>query len=88
MGRAWLIDWHSMKSVGNAMTPDGPGARRPDMVVGNYSDGNLVASIMAHRLEVTQCTIAHALEKTKYKASDLRCRAAKVPCKPPYRRLR
>jgi len=32
----WHIDWHSMKSVGNAMTPDGPGARRPDFVV---SDG-------------------------------------------------
>jgi sucrose synthase len=45
---------------------------RPDMVVGNYSDGNLVASILAHRLGVTQCTIAHALEKTKYRNSDLR----------------
>lgn len=44
----------------------------PDMVVGNYSDGNLVASIMAHRMGVTQCTIAHALEKTKYRGSDLR----------------
>ncbi len=30
-----LIDWHSMKSVGNAMTPDGPGARRPDFVIGD-----------------------------------------------------
>jgi N-formylglutamate deformylase len=27
------INWHSMKSAGNAMTPDGPGARRPDFVV-------------------------------------------------------
>jgi N-formylglutamate deformylase len=36
-GVVWHIDWHSMKSVGNAMTPDGPGARRPDFVV---SDGN------------------------------------------------
>jgi len=27
------VDWHSMKSVGNAMTPDGPGARRSDFVV-------------------------------------------------------
>jgi N-formylglutamate deformylase len=32
-GVAWLVDWHSMKSVGNAMTPDGDGARRPDFVV-------------------------------------------------------
>ncbi len=45
---------------------------RPDIVVGNYSDGNLVASILAHRLGVTQCNIAHALEKTKYQDSDLR----------------
>ncbi len=44
---------------------------RPDLVIGNYSDGNLVASIMAPRLGVTQCTIAHALEKTKYLYSDL-----------------
>jgi len=45
---------------------------RPDFVIGNYSDGNLVASIMAHRLGITQCNIAHALEKTKYENSDLR----------------
>lgn len=44
---------------------------RPDMIIGNYSDGNLVASILAHRLEVTQCNIAHALEKTKYPDADL-----------------
>lgn len=44
---------------------------RPDLVVGNYSDGNLVASLLAHRLGVTQCNIAHALEKTKYLMSDL-----------------
>jgi len=44
---------------------------RPGMIVGNYSDGNLVASLMSRRLQVTQCTIAHALEKTKYLMSDL-----------------
>ncbi len=44
---------------------------RPDLVVGNYSDGNLVATLLADRLKVTQCTIAHALEKTKYLFSDL-----------------
>ncbi len=47
------------------------GGARPDFVIGNYSDGNLVASILAHRLGVTQCNIAHALEKTKYLLSDL-----------------
>jgi sucrose synthase len=44
---------------------------RPDLVIGNYSDGNLVASLLAPRLGVTQCNIAHALEKTKYLFSDL-----------------
>ncbi len=45
---------------------------RPDLIVGNYSDGNLVATLLAERLGgVTQCNIAHALEKTKYLYSDL-----------------
>ena len=44
---------------------------RPDLVIGNYSDGNLVASLLAPRFGVTQCNIAHALEKTKYLDSDL-----------------
>ena len=44
---------------------------RPDLIVGNYSDGNLVASLMSQKLGITQCNIAHALEKTKYLYSDL-----------------
>lgn len=43
----------------------------PDLIIGNYSDGNIVASLLAHKLGVTQCTIAHALEKTKYPNSDI-----------------
>lgn len=43
----------------------------PDLIIGNYSDGNLVASMLAHKMGVTQCTIAHALEKTKYPDSDI-----------------
>ncbi|MBP9033196.1 MAG: sucrose synthase [Pseudomonadales bacterium] len=44
---------------------------RPDLVVGNYSDGNLVASLLSQRLGVTQCNIAHALEQNKYRHSAL-----------------
>ncbi|MFZ5484760.1 MAG: sucrose synthase [Pseudomonadota bacterium] len=44
---------------------------RPDLVIGNYSDGNLVASLIAQRLGVTQCNIAHALEQSKYLHSAL-----------------
>nr|GEZ57166.1 sucrose synthase 2 [Tanacetum cinerariifolium] len=43
----------------------------PDLLIGNYSDGNLVASLLSYKLGVTQCNIAHALEKTKYPDSDL-----------------
>ncbi|GAV91439.1 Glycos_transf_1 domain-containing protein/Sucrose_synth domain-containing protein [Cephalotus follicularis] len=43
----------------------------PDFIIGNYSDGNLVASLLAYKMGVTQCTIAHALEKTKYPESDI-----------------
>lgn len=50
-------------------------AGRPDLIIGNYSDGNLVATLLAHRLRVTQCNIAHALEKPKYLMSDLYWRA-------------
>jgi len=45
--------------------------QRPDLIIGNYSDGNLAATLLAQRLGVTQCNIAHALEKTKYLFSDL-----------------
>ncbi|XP_057549204.1 sucrose synthase [Amaranthus tricolor] len=44
---------------------------RPDLIIGNYSDGNIVASLLSHKMGVTQCNIAHALEKTKYPDSDI-----------------
>jgi len=34
-GAVWHLDLHSMKSFGTAITPDGPGAERPDMVIGD-----------------------------------------------------
>ncbi|XP_068640377.1 sucrose synthase 7-like isoform X2 [Aristolochia californica] len=47
---------------------------KPDLIIGNYSDGNLVASLIASKLGITQGTIAHALEKTKYEDSDVKWR--------------
>jgi sucrose synthase len=44
---------------------------RPDLLVGNYSDGNLVATLLSRNMGVTQGNIAHALEKSKYLFSDL-----------------
>lgn len=46
-------------------------AGRPDLIIGNYSDGNIVASYLAKHFRVVQCNIAHALEKTKYESSAL-----------------
>ncbi|MDY6821001.1 MAG: sucrose synthase [Deferribacterota bacterium] len=44
---------------------------KPDFFIGNYSDGSLVGYILSKRLGITNCMIAHALEKTKYLFSDL-----------------
>ncbi len=44
---------------------------RPDFIIGNYSDGNLVATFLSKKFSVTQCNIAHALEKSKYLYSTL-----------------
>jgi sucrose synthase len=43
----------------------------PDLIMGNYSDGNLVSYLLSKEFNVTQCCIAHALEKSKYLFSDL-----------------
>lgn len=44
---------------------------KPDLIVGHYSDGNLVAHLLAKDLDTTHCAAVHALEKTKYLFSDL-----------------
>ncbi|AFZ24090.1 sucrose synthase [Cylindrospermum stagnale PCC 7417] len=44
---------------------------KPNLIVGNYSDGNLVAFLLSRSLKVTQCNIAHSLEKPKYLFSSL-----------------
>ncbi len=44
---------------------------RPNLIIGNYTDGNLVAFLLARRLKVTHCNIAHSLEKPKYLFSNL-----------------
>ncbi len=43
----------------------------PDLIVGHYSDGNLVAHRLADDLDTTHCAAVHALEKTKYLMSDM-----------------
>ena len=43
----WHLDWHSMKSKGNAMTPDGPGAIRPDFVVSDVRGRSAAPQVTA-----------------------------------------
>jgi len=43
----------------------------PDLIIGHYSDGNLVAHWLAENLGATHCASVHALEKTKYLFSDM-----------------
>lgn len=45
---------------------------KPDLIVGHYSDGNLVSYLLADSLGVNHCALAHALEKSKYLFSDIR----------------
>jgi len=52
-GFVWHINWHSMKAFGNVMTPDGPGAARPDFVVSDRngrSAGQAFRSLVVDRL--------------------------------------
>ena len=44
---------------------------KPDLIIGHYTDGNLVAHRLAEELGVTHCACVHALEKTKYLLSDM-----------------
>lgn len=43
----------------------------PHLVIGHYSDGNLVSFLLARQFNAIQCNIAHSLEKTRYLFSDL-----------------
>jgi len=43
----------------------------PNLAIGHYSDGNLVAFLLARHFNAIQCNIAHSLEKSRYLFSDL-----------------
>lgn len=45
---------------------------KPDLIVGHYTDGNLVAHLLSDSFGVPHCAAVHALEKSKYLFSDLR----------------
>lgn len=43
----------------------------PNLIIGNYSDGNLVAFLLARRFNIPLGTIAHSLEKPRHLFSNL-----------------
>ncbi len=43
----------------------------PDQVIGHYSDGNLVASLLAQELNSMQCSVGYTLEQSRYQFSDV-----------------
>lgn len=47
---------------------------KPDLIIGNYTDGNLVSSLMASKLGVTQVSlwtyIVNCFQKTSYTFSN------------------
>lgn len=44
---------------------------KPDLILSNYTDDNLVTFLLSQRMNVTQCVIAKNLEKSKYIFSDV-----------------
>ena len=39
---------------------------KPDLIIGNYSDGNIVASLLAHKLGVTQVSSLRLIAHVSY----------------------
>ncbi|MEM9923398.1 MAG: hypothetical protein AAF915_06565 [Cyanobacteria bacterium P01_D01_bin.50] len=44
---------------------------KPDLIISNSTDDNLVTFLLSQRMNVTQCVIARTLEKSKYIFSDV-----------------
>ncbi len=54
------VDWHSMKSAGNTMTPDGAGDRRADFVVSDR-DGTTASPQVSHLVVETLRSLGYAV---------------------------
>ncbi|HMA13697.1 MAG: N-formylglutamate amidohydrolase [Bacteroidota bacterium] len=70
-GAVWHIDVHSMKSVGTAITPDGPGAARPDMVIGDL-DGQSCAPAFTAFVAARLTALGYSVAVNKpYKGAEI-----------------
>lgn len=50
---------------------------KPDLIIGNYSDGNLVASLLAHKLGVTQVRLSPSVFNVSYLFNEI-CQASEL----------
>ncbi|MEO3428983.1 N-formylglutamate amidohydrolase [Pelagibius sp. CAU 1746] len=70
-GAVWHIDMHSMKSVGTAITPDGPGARRPDMVIGDLEGESCAPDFTALVVESLRAKGYSVAVNDPYKGAEI-----------------
>ncbi len=67
----------------------------PDLIIGNYTDGNLVASLLSHRLGVTQVFFSYSYSSlvlcsqllSLYLATSLAAAGAILPLKHPHMQI-
>ncbi len=70
-GAVWHIDVHSMKSVGTAITPDGPGAERPDMVIGDLEGRSCDPAFTAKVAETLRALGYSVAVNDPYKGAEI-----------------
>lgn len=70
-GACWHVNWHSMKSVGNAMTPDGPAARRADFVVSDCDGASAAPALTALVVDTLRDLGHHVSVNDPYKGGTI-----------------
>jgi len=70
-GAVWHVNWHSMKSTGNAMTPDGAGAARADFVVSDRDGASAAPAMTALIVESLTAMGYRVSVNTPYKGGHI-----------------
>ena len=70
-GAVWHIDMHSMKSFGTAITPDGPGVERPDMVIGDLDGESCDPAFTAFVAETLRALGYSVAVNKPYKGAEI-----------------
>jgi len=69
--RVLHINWHSMKSAGNAMTPDGPGVTRADFVVSDRDGTSADPALTSLVCETLEGLGYRVSRNTPYKGGNI-----------------